>query len=443
MVESSMIGSRIRERRVMNGLKQSELAKRAGISPSYLNLIEHNRRRIAGKTLNRLADVLGVSPGLLSEGAEATLIAALREAAARAEAGATPGENPGGGEGAETDRTEEFAGRFPGWARLLADLERQRDELEATVKALTDRLAHDPQLAASLHEVISTVTAIRSTASILADTKPLEPEWQSRFHRNINEDSQRLAEGAEALVRYLEEAPDGRSDIKSPQDELHAFLEANGFHFPALEGAGGAARIGSVIARAEHLETAAARGLARDALEGYVRDARRLPLPEIGQALAECGPDPAAIAARTRADMAGVFRRLAMLPEDLTGPVGLVICDLSGTVILRKPVLGFSMPRSAAACALWPLYQVLSQPGAPLRLRLKQGDARVLALAVSDMAGPARFDRPALYRPHMLLLPDPGEGATGPAREVGITCQVCPLASCEARREPSILGGGF
>ena len=77
MAESSMIGSRIRERRVINGLKQSDLAKRAGISASYLNLIEHNRRRIGGKTLNKLAEVLGVAPGLLSEGAEATLIAAL------------------------------------------------------------------------------------------------------------------------------------------------------------------------------------------------------------------------------------------------------------------------------------------------------------------------------------------------------------------------------
>ena len=83
MAQPLMIGSRIRERRVMNGLKQSELARRAGISASYLNLIEHNRRRIGGSTLIRLAEVLGVPPALLSEGAEATLIAALREAAAR------------------------------------------------------------------------------------------------------------------------------------------------------------------------------------------------------------------------------------------------------------------------------------------------------------------------------------------------------------------------
>ncbi len=434
MAESSMIGSRIRERRVMSGLKQSDLARRAGISPSYLNLIEHNRRRIGGKTLIRLAEVLDVAPALLSEGAEATLVSALREAAARTETG--------GGPGAEADRAEEFAGRFPGWARLLAELSHQREELEGTVKALTDRLTHDPQLAASLHEVISTVTAIRSTASILADTKSLEPEWQSRFHRNLNEDSQRLAEGAEALMHYLEAAPDAQADIKSPQDELHAFLEENAFHFPALEGAGGAARIGAVIERAPKLETRTARHLARTVLEQYVRDARQLPIEALEEAVAEHGAEPDAIAAATGLDMPTVFRRMAMTAERVSGPVGLVICDGTGALLLRKPALGFAMPRAAAACALWPLFQLLAQPGAPLRLRLRQGETRVLALTATDSAAPAMFDRPALLRPHMLLLPDPGEAA-GFVREVGVTCQVCPIEGCAARREPSLLEGGF
>jgi DNA-binding XRE family transcriptional regulator len=49
MERSAFAGSRIRERRVALGLRQAEVALRAGISGSYLNLIEHNRRRIGGK----------------------------------------------------------------------------------------------------------------------------------------------------------------------------------------------------------------------------------------------------------------------------------------------------------------------------------------------------------------------------------------------------------
>ncbi|HRA19993.1 MAG TPA: XRE family transcriptional regulator, partial [Anaerolineae bacterium] len=64
-------------------------------------------------------------------------------------------------------------------------------------------MSHDPHLSASLHEVLSAVSSVRSTAAILADTEDIEPEWRERFHRNLHEDSERLAAGAEALVAYL------------------------------------------------------------------------------------------------------------------------------------------------------------------------------------------------------------------------------------------------
>ena len=49
MAREALAGTRIRERRIMTGLKQADLARNLGISASYLNLIEHNRRRIGGK----------------------------------------------------------------------------------------------------------------------------------------------------------------------------------------------------------------------------------------------------------------------------------------------------------------------------------------------------------------------------------------------------------
>ena len=58
MSGSDLIGSRIREKRIQLRIRQSKLAQTVGISPSYLNLIEHNRRRIGGKLLSDLADTL-------------------------------------------------------------------------------------------------------------------------------------------------------------------------------------------------------------------------------------------------------------------------------------------------------------------------------------------------------------------------------------------------
>jgi len=68
MERSAFAGSRIRERRVALGLRQAEVALRAGISGSYLNLIEHNRRRIGGKVLLNIAAALETDPARWHKG---------------------------------------------------------------------------------------------------------------------------------------------------------------------------------------------------------------------------------------------------------------------------------------------------------------------------------------------------------------------------------------
>ena len=192
----TLTGTRIRERRLLLGLKQADLARAAGLSPAYLNLIEHNRRRVGAEVLDRLAVALGVEAPVLAEGAESALFDMLREATVGAPAQAAP---------AELARIEEFASRFPGWAELLAARQGQVARLTRTVEQLSERMAQDPFLAASLHEVLSAITAVRSTSAILAETEDIDPAWRSRFHRNIHQDSLRLTEAASGLVAWLDQ----------------------------------------------------------------------------------------------------------------------------------------------------------------------------------------------------------------------------------------------
>ena len=81
MSRQAPIGHRIRGRRKDIGLTQNALAKAAGISPSYLNLIEHNRRASGGGLLLRLASALEIQPHALSGSEESRLLADLGEAA--------------------------------------------------------------------------------------------------------------------------------------------------------------------------------------------------------------------------------------------------------------------------------------------------------------------------------------------------------------------------
>lgn len=431
MPRNALTGSRIRARRVDLGLRQAQLAEACGISASYLNLIEHNRRRIGGKLLVNLARELDVEVAALSEGADLALLDDLR-AAASGLARANP----------ERDRAEEFAGRFPGWAKLIVEQGRRIAALEQAVETLSDRLAHDPFLSASLHDILSTVTAVRSTSAILAEEDDIDPAWQARFHRNLHEDSLRLADASRALVAYLDAGGDATTGALSPQEELEAWLERCDFRVPSIE-AGEAVDDETLIADAPELGSASARALAAAYLAQYRADVAAIPQAAFRAAVAAHGPDPSALAGIFGTGFPAVFRRLAALGDD-TGlhPLGLAICDGSGTLVFRKQIEGFPMPRFGSACPLWPLFHALSRPMTAVRQVIElagRDQRRFLSYAIAETAYPDGFDGPAVTRSHMLLVPV--EGEVGARRVVaGTSCRICPREDCAARREISILG---
>ena len=74
MPMSALTGTRLRERRLALGLRQADVARETGVSASYLNLIEHNRRRVTPDLLEALAGVLGMPLAALREGAGGSLL---------------------------------------------------------------------------------------------------------------------------------------------------------------------------------------------------------------------------------------------------------------------------------------------------------------------------------------------------------------------------------
>ncbi|WP_037310512.1 helix-turn-helix transcriptional regulator [Ruegeria halocynthiae] len=432
MMRDTLTGSRIRERRQIAGLRQAELARRVGISASYLNLIEHNRRRIGGKLLVNIAAALTVEPSVLTQGIEATLISALREAAADAV-----------GQQAEVDGLEEFASRFPGWAGVLAQMHRRVVSLERTIETLSDRLTHDPHLAASMHEVLSTAAAIRSTAAILAETHEIEPEWQDRFHRNLHQDAERLADSSKSLVAYLDDSDTADDRRGVPLEDVEAFFDRHAHHFPEIEAGGPSADVDLST-----LDSAAARTLTRDFLDIYAADAAAMPLDAVKAALEGVEPDPLRLAAEFSVDIATVLRRLATLPEGyLTRPAGLVVCDASGSILFNKSVPGFALPRFGEACPLWPMFQALNRPLVPIRKRIIQLGRTAAVFDCFAYAWPqsvSGYDDGPAYRSVMLVrAAEETMQEKQAVAKVGPSCRVCPNNDCESRREPSILSEGF
>jgi transcriptional regulator with XRE-family HTH domain len=427
-VAKQLTGTRIRDRRMARGMRQADLAREAGISASYLNLIEHNRRRIGGKVLNDIARLLDIDPSVLAEGAAETLVVDLEAAARSARAGIDAAEP-----------AVDFASRFPGWAALVAAQAARIETLEDRIAALSDRIAHDPQLETALHEVLSVVTSIRSTSSILVSSDGLDRDWETRFYKNIFDDSLRLAESSQALAVYLE-APDGGGTAGlGPTEEFISWLEARGHHVAELEHSD--AGVETFLEQADWPNEAVA-AVARPWLERYLRDARALPIDQFAELAARHHCHPGALAEETGASLPRVMRRLAALPETTTSglpAIGIAICDGSGALIYQKPLPGFELPQTAPGCPLLPLYGALSQPAHPLRavISLPGGSApRLSAYAVSEPRAAAAFDGPPVFEATMLVIAD---APAAPPLPVGRTCRICPRPRCSARREPALV----
>lgn len=432
-MDTGLTGTRVRTRRLDMGLRQADLARQAGISASYLNLIEHNRRRIGGKLLSALANALNVDPAELSLGAASGLVRDLSEVAGRARGAEPP---------PERDRAGEVADRFPGWAAHLVAQHRRIGALERQVAELSDRMTHDPELSGAVHDILSSVTAIQSSSTILTGDQSPDPAWQARFLRNIHEESDRLAEASQSLARVLDLEPATGSDSnpRSAQESLEDWLAARDWHLPEVE---------SPDANALHhlQDQIATEPVARRAvIAGWVdlarADARSLPGATLQAACTDGWPDPAALARATGASMATVLRRLATMPPDKApGPVGLILGDSAGALTLRRPLDSFTLPRSGAACPLWPLFEAAQRPAQPIRAVVEFAGPpprRFLTYAAAEPVTQCGYDQAAALRLTMLMRPHDGP-VTATTRPIGGACAICPRAECPARREPSLL----
>ncbi len=221
------IGAKIREKRKQLGVTQADLAGRLGISASYLNLIERNKRNVSPRMFASLSEELGVDREWLDGRAERRLVEEMMALSADPLL-------------ASLDLNESSAGdivtRAPAWGQALVALYRAYLNRNQTVTALSDRLNQDPYLGAAVHEMLTKITAIRSTSEIL-DTEPdIDAAQRRRFQRIVAEQSAGLSAIAEGIAQFFDTA-DTDPAAMTPMEEADDFIVDNGNYFPDLEDA--------------------------------------------------------------------------------------------------------------------------------------------------------------------------------------------------------------
>ncbi|GHA35896.1 Cro/Cl family transcriptional regulator [Devosia pacifica] len=221
------IGLRISTRRKALEQSQAGLARQVGISPSYLNLIEANKREVGGTLLRRIAEHLGIDVGDLTGESEHRLIHELEEALA---------DPVLRNAGLPHDAAHALVAQNPAVAQALVTLYRAYASASATADAYAHRLRTDPLLSELLHQVLSGITGVRSSAEILEDVPDLDEPERDRFIAAIGRETRTLSEVARNLIGQFDNASEtSRSAL--PRRELDDLIFASDNHFPALEAA--------------------------------------------------------------------------------------------------------------------------------------------------------------------------------------------------------------
>lgn len=433
-------GLRIRQLRLAKGLKQTDLAHNVGISASYLNLIEHNRRSISDAILSALSSVLETPKETILGDADDSLTSDL--ATALAEQPKVQIDSP---------REEELIARFPGWAALIAAQARQIRDQASAISTLNERHNFDPRLQSTLHEMLTNITAIRSTASILAKGEDLPRAQNSRFQSNVYDESVRLSDAVSGLVSYFDNKNAMAETAATSQEEFELFLESYDYVFSVLEDAKDfGSLIEDVIENDQVLVSPDAIARAQQHLQTFAKDAAKLPLQEFGKAAASVNYAPAEIAEIFGCDLHTVFRRLAVLRRNgLEAPrFGLVIVNAAGHPLFRRPLKELSVPRFVSICALWPVFSALSTPGLASEDTMELPDGRqFLSRSYAAPLNQTQFGERPVMASGMLVTTMEDASAFGmlndhrpaPIIATGTTCKLCPRLACSARSDPSMV----
>ncbi|MFE6906750.1 short-chain fatty acyl-CoA regulator family protein [Streptomyces erythrochromogenes] len=352
-------GARLRRLREERRMSQAELARVLGISPSYLNQMEHDSRPLTVPVLLRLTEAFGVDPGFFSERDTSRLVADLREALAGevAEARVSPSD------------LAELAQRMPAVASVLLDLGR-RSQL------LAERLAETADG--------------RDGAAGAAPRSPHE-EIREFFYRRQNylHDTDLAAEEVargigirpgdvlHALTRRLSErhrvrlAPD--SDRLHHYDPASRVLHLSGRLRPGQQAFRMATQLALLeygaeldrLAAEDFPQDSPAHGLARIGIANYFAAALILPYGAFHTAAEDFRYDIERLTNHFGLGYETVCHRLSTLQRPrLRGvPFSFVRVDRAGNMSKRQSATGFHFSRAGGTCPLWNVYEAFAAPG--------------------------------------------------------------------------------
>ncbi len=444
-VQDMQIGGRIKRLRRQKKLAQADLAQTLGISASYLNLIEHNRRKVTVPLLFSIAGQLGVEPGELVDGDEGRLVGDLMEVF-------------GDDVFADSDVTNleirDLAHANPAAARAILRLYDRYRLLEKSGAAPVPEGAAEPFHLATdaisdfLQENANHFQPLEDAAErIRADIDNSGDNFElglRAYLLNVFGVDTRLASLPHGIARQLDQRRQhlSVSDILPAESAL--FLVAHQLGQLAVGN-----EIDAIIA-ASTLPEGDAPALARNVLSAYFAAALIMPYEPFLRACRGYRYDIERIARRFGASFEQVCHRMTTLQRRGAAgiPLHLVRSDIAGNISKRFSLSGIHIPRHSGACPRWNVYSAFLSPER-INVQLSQmpDGQRYFCIARTIAKGDHRYNARRRYMSIGLgcsihhakeMVYSDGMDLTGDSQlvPVGVGCRICPRLECGQRAHP-------
>lgn len=454
-MESPRLGAKLRELRRKHELTQAVLAQRLAISPSYLNLIENDRRPLPATVLLRLAELFRLDLQSFRADEESRIEHDLIEAWTDPAFEKTSVDLP---------QLRRFVMQHPEVARAMLAVYRNLRATRESAESMAARLEEPTDLAPSVDSVRLSSELVSDFIDKQKNHFPALEEASARTRKDARVEEDDLFAG---LTRFLER----EHDVTVVIEKVEAMHGALRRFVPDR----GELRLSEVLRRGSRnfqvahqlallrfaplletltkdpiLATHESRALARVSLANYFASAILMPYEAFLAAARDVRYDIELLEHRFRASFEQVCHRLTTLrrrgKEGV--PFDLVRVDLAGNLSKRFAASGLRFPRFSGLCPLWNVFTAFLRPGFFERQLAQFEDGTT----VFSVARTIEKHRGGFLAPHVhyaLALTTNVESAgelvyadgidlskTIAATPVGTTCRLCSRRDCEARAFP-------
>lgn len=227
MANSPLLGTRLRRLRKDKKMTQVDLADQLGISASYLNLLEHNRRSITVPILLRLSQILKVDPLIFSPQDEGHLIAEVTD---------TLKDPLFEDDSFEDAEIATMAAESPALCLALKKTYDAYKSTQSDMQLLSERLSQDLLFADSSFRLRTLVTSILSSTEIMHDNEDLSARDRKEFLKIVLKDSESLADTVSEMLGFV--GGDGfadKSTAPSPVEAVSDFIQTKNNYFDTIE----------------------------------------------------------------------------------------------------------------------------------------------------------------------------------------------------------------